>query len=96
MGDAKYTPGPWTENGTSVHAANDQMIAAVYGDHPECKYDARMGANARLISAAPDLVEACQRTLAMLESAEGKALVGDEGCLWGVELLRAALSKAGV
>lgn len=49
--------GPWTENGTAVHAG-DKMIAAVYGDHPECKHDARMQANARLIAAALDLLEA--------------------------------------
>lgn len=51
-------------------------------------------ANACLIAAAPDLLEACQRTLEMLESVEAKMLVGDEGCLWGVEIVRHAIQKA--
>jgi len=54
---AGHTPGPWTESGTAVYAG-DKMIASVYGDHPECKYDARMQANAHLLAAAPDLLAA--------------------------------------
>jgi hypothetical protein len=51
--------------------------------------------DARTMAAAPDLLEACRRTLEMLETIEAKTLVGDEGCLWGAELVRAALAKAG-
>ena len=47
-----------------------------------------------LLAAAPVLLEACQRTLEMLESIEAKTLVGDEGCLWGVEIVRHAIAKA--
>jgi hypothetical protein len=51
-----HTPGPWTQKG-GVHVTNDyvkgpddELIAAVYAPYPS--------ANARLIAAAPDLLEA--------------------------------------
>lgn len=44
--------------------------------------------------AAPDLLDACKRCIALLETVEAKALVGDEGCLWPVEIMRAAIAKA--
>jgi hypothetical protein len=34
------------------------MTASVYGDHPDCEPDERQAANARLIAAAPELLEA--------------------------------------
>ena len=40
------------------------------------------------------MLDACKRTLAMLESVEAKTIVGDEGCLMGVELVRAAIAQA--
>lgn len=58
MTQAKHTPGPWSDpTGTSVYAGK-KLVAAVYGDDPECKSDDRMTANARLMAAAPDLLEA--------------------------------------
>lgn len=51
-------------------------------------------ANARAISAVPELIEALQGLLTFAEAAETKMLVGDEGCLWPVEFARAALAKA--
>ncbi len=51
-------------------------------------------ADARLIVAAPDLLDACKRCIELLETLEAKALIGDEGCLWPVEIMRAAISKA--
>ena len=38
------------------------------------------------------LYDALERALPLLESIEAKALVGDEGCLWPVEIVRAALA----
>jgi hypothetical protein len=51
-------------------------------------------ANARLIAAAPDLLEALKLCLPILETHEDTQLVGHEGCLWPVELARAAIAKA--
>jgi hypothetical protein len=62
-----HTPGPWTASGgavfseTAVHLAGRYLVASVYGDDPECREDAAMIDNARLISAAPDLLEALKR-----------------------------------
>ncbi len=47
-----------------------------------------------LIASAPDLLEACERCIELLETVEAKALVGDEGCIWPVEIMRAAIAKA--
>jgi len=49
---------------------------------------------ARLFSAAPDMLAALQGVLPLLEKIETARLVGDEGCLWPVEFVRAAIAKA--
>lgn len=56
----KHTPGPWRTGGLSGGAvfSGEKMVAAVYGDDRECNVDKRMQANARLIAAAPELLEA--------------------------------------
>lgn len=68
-----YTPGPWTENGREIWPANgkakDSVLASCYQVPP---YDAE--ANARLIAAAPALVEALE---AMLKDAS-------QGSVWDV------------
>jgi hypothetical protein len=58
-----HTPGPWTQQG-GVHVTNDyvkgpdgELIAAVYAPAPS--------ANARLIAAAPDLLEALHNMVAL-------------------------------
>ena len=55
MSNEEHTPGPWHSNGTAVWSG-EKMVAAVYGDDPDCKPDGRMKANARLIAAAPKLL----------------------------------------
>lgn len=61
-----HTPDEWVP---SVHTGNvitktdGTLIAAVFGDDPECKPDERMKANQHLIAAAPDLLEALKRLL---------------------------------
>jgi len=62
MSEAKHTPGPWEacdvgdygdyDGRCRVILGDDLRIAVVLGDHDESK------ANARLIAAAPDLLEA--------------------------------------
>jgi hypothetical protein len=40
------------------------------------------------------MLDALQRALPVLESIEAKSLVGDEGCLWPVEVVRAEIDRA--
>jgi len=58
----KHTPGPWRYNGkTDVYNANGATICELYKGYqsiPECR------ANAHLIAAAPDLLEAMEGLLA--------------------------------
>jgi hypothetical protein len=56
----KWTPKPWhaTEPNGMVKTERNQLIASVYGDHPDCEEDDRQKANAHLIAAAPALYEA--------------------------------------
>lgn len=64
MSDIKHTPGPWTITSWATGAVNgphDRMVASVYGDHADCQRDERQDANARLIAAAPDLLEALRK-----------------------------------
>lgn len=56
---AKHTPGPWDALSFGVFA-QDVLVASVYGDDPDCRPDDRMWANARLIAAAPELLDALQ------------------------------------
>lgn len=42
---------------------------------------------------AAELVAALRELLPWLEAAETKVLVGDEGCVWAVEQVRALLSR---
>ena len=92
----RYTPGPWV-------ATNDGRVMTTTGVH-RCVadvHDPRRGypdgwelvvdANARLISAAPDLVEACRVAFDELLD----VTPGDEDGS-ALQLIRAALRKAGV
>lgn len=55
----KYTPGPWKANLdkalTQVEAADGLIVADITEDHPNL---AEQYANARLIAAAPEMLEA--------------------------------------
>lgn len=80
----KHTPGPWRPNGLMVEVANgmalqvaavrscqsDDVTVAVYapaiGNAPRTMEQAR--ANARLISAAPDMLEALRMARAAIDS----------------------------
>ena len=50
--EQKYTPGPWTQNGDIVFAGSYMS-----GSIADCSTEA----NARLIAAAPEMLEACKR-----------------------------------
>ena len=51
---SQHTPGPWTQHEGEVRAKNYGLISRSYYGKP----DGEGAANARLIAAAPDLLEA--------------------------------------
>jgi len=92
MSESKYTPGPWTAEAKDLggevpswrvyNMPEGQQVASVHrwnGEGDE--------ANAHLIAAAPDLLEACKEALVRLEChnhPDGRRL----------DNLRAAIAKA--
>jgi hypothetical protein len=57
VGPATHTPGPWKEKRKlAIYSADDEPICAVFPAETE----ERSKADARLIAAAPDLLEALQ------------------------------------
>lgn len=108
-GSATHTPGPWTltHRGGSNFAVQTFEIRGMFGESPNIypifnkNTSGIDGAlvhispeNARLIAAAPELLDALEGLLVFAEAAETKMLVGDEGCLWPTEIARAAIAKA--
>lgn len=77
--NAKPTAGPWTHKATAslgpqyaVYSESDQTgadIAIVYNNGSEAE------ANAQLIAAAPDLLEACEKVAELEASTRGKGLL---------------------
>ncbi|MBA43595.1 MAG: hypothetical protein CMF62_06285 [Magnetococcales bacterium] len=61
----KHTPGPWLADGFFVSTKDDEhsIVSAVIS-----KPDEELKANAHLIAAAPDLLEACEAALKKLNS----------------------------
>lgn len=100
MSDIRYTPGPWKAFNASW---SETFITAPGFDHAICCLDInhateesqesdseQMAANARLIAAAPELLEALQEMLHIMEQHE--QLSGCE-CSIGDEA-RSAIAKA--
>lgn len=99
--EAKYTKGPWIAELGEVHEVRDAeggricILTQLRGRHglggrrPEHESPA----NARLIAAAPELLEALQGWLADYEG--GKVEMGGENSLRSyAKIFRAAISKA--
>ncbi len=90
----KHTPGPWIhlkkgyEYEILCNKRND-VLADVY-DHFKNKNESELEANARLIAAAPELLEACKRALQQLD----ESLPTDEGNKMAVKRCKDAISKA--
>lgn len=101
----KFTPGKWQAKNTSkinetlfegnpfvISDANSQehnagWICHLYSKNEEAR------ANAELIAAAPDLLDACKKTLIQLENAIPQKQMGD--LMFGsCERLREAIEKA--
>ena len=98
----KHTPGPWMADGAQVTANGAQEINVAWANGYRVDL-ATVHANARLIAAAPDLLESAKAVTSMLElfldeisvreKAEGRDLQAAEG-LARLEALRAAIAKA--
>lgn len=62
------SPGPWYhDNEGRIYDTNDHLLATCIMHHGYRISDQRMQANAGLIAAAPDLLEACQYLLNLCE-----------------------------
>ncbi len=71
----KHTPGPWTQwaalssdiyNIRYIDGDNSEPVATIR--HPVNMHQSEALANARLIAAAPELLEACEAVLSALNS----------------------------
>lgn len=92
---AQHTPGPWTWNGATTITAADELhcIAGVLHEDWQQLFDVQTReANARLIAASPELLDACKalraaaiNTPALSDSKEWTALI---------EVADAAITKA--
>lgn len=96
---ATHTPGPWAikgpstasvDNGPTRHPGGDygiiaagQVIAEAFHQTDISVYQHAL-ANARLIAAAPELLEACQLALLNIEPE----------MLWAIEKLNVAIAKS--
>jgi hypothetical protein len=96
MSNTKHTPGPWTAiittDGTHEVTTSDgiypQTVARMYSTGKLMQSQAP--ANARLIAAAPELLEALSRVSEFLEANYSTADMPDI-----LPVVRAALAKAG-
>jgi hypothetical protein len=94
----KHTPGPWMDD-QADHDAPYQDIRIKGGsprrtvcivwidDAPVHDFNAEQDANARLIAAAPDMLQALQAVLAFIE--------GEPDAVEPFDMVRAAYAKAG-
>lgn len=87
-----HSPGPWTHESGEI-IANGVVIALVYGADDRAYDDEEALANARLIAAAPALLEALEEFVAVLEDpAAPVGLTGHEAAVLGRG--RSAVAKA--
>lgn len=94
--ETKHTPGPWTDKGGSTGAvwAGREFIASVYPNAQEdwdgfSRYDRQdeTEANARLVAASPELLDACETAMRLIRAAGLEDRIGTHE-------IRAAIAKA--
>jgi len=74
MGDTKHTPGPWEaeQQGADWHVKSEAWGGIVTRHcYPTPRCDIRVEGDARLIAAAPDLLEACRGAQEFVVGLEG-------------------------
>lgn len=89
-----HTPGPWHVAGGVIRDGHDHDVAQIYGmRHWEPGFGPlsvdEQNANANLIAAAPDLLEACRETLRVLEDPRSTTAMPHTA-----RMLKAAIAKA--
>lgn len=88
MSAAKHTPGPWAydQAGGEVYYADGDVEPVIAGIEQDGTSEEQADADGRLIAAAPDLLDACERAEWWLSThPEGSAMR---------DVLRAAIAKA--
>ena len=88
--ETKHTAGPWKFNDGYVRAEDGTPVADVRLDNPKEEEDA----NAALIAAAPELLEAAKKALDCIKGFDTAFADGDGDKLEEVRLLEAAIAKA--
>lgn len=95
--EMNHTPGPWEREETydtislPIRAEGKVIALVVHADErlPQLTPE-ELKANARLIAAAPDLLDCCQRLMPLLNNCKGYVDVVDEA----IDLMRSAINKA--
>jgi hypothetical protein len=87
---SKHTPGPWSISIGGNYICGDSLrwretiICEVNMDHKRAR------ANARLIAAAPDMLEACEQLIADADVRRGAYMYADSNVL---DMIRAILAR---
>jgi len=90
MADSKHTPGPWSTAARKKGGQKTVICADTGGRYMYLVGEVSNETDARLIAAAPDMLEACRRALSYIErdeAAHGREF--GEG-----NIIRAAIAKA--
>lgn len=88
---SKHTPGPWWQEGVSI-CVDGMDVARVYQSHKSTEEEFK--ANAYLIAAAPDLLEALEELRRKFVEIVDGEWGGDIGEKWLPESCDAAIAKA--
>ena len=77
MTQGKHTPAPWRAGASTFCRGDGEVQMRVYTDHPPTEFDVfgdNLAANARLIAAAPDMLEALKSLVSANNSTDGMAM----------------------
>jgi hypothetical protein len=74
--ETKHTPGPWEVMNNYVKRVSGAVIATTARQNSVCRFEAEVGssedgANARLIAAAPELLDALNHARELIKAARG-------------------------
>lgn len=94
--EVRHTAGPWKAAGEEVLASHPGATLHVARVWNVERYNGSTGANARLIAAAPELLESCKAVAALQASTEGKGLldVSSVALLEAYRQVACAIAKA--
>ena len=93
MSQAKHTPGPWVATSKAIVSGRTNIMHRPKWWH-EGLLEAEDNANARLIAAAPELLDALCTLLNRLDGIGGEHVTGMEGVDADLMKANAAIAKA--